>query len=56
MRSLDTAVTPFSRDTRFAGAVSGVHLTPVSDSTLHAYVVSFEADARTAWHAHEHGQ
>lgn len=56
MRLLDATTAAFEDDPRFAGTVSGVHLTPSSDPELHAYVVHFEPGGRTAWHAHERGQ
>jgi len=56
MRTLDVSASPFTGDPGFTGAVSGVHLARLADPTLHAYVVSFDPGARTAWHAHEHRQ
>jgi quercetin dioxygenase-like cupin family protein len=57
VRRLDATPAPFGDgDPRFTGPVAGVHLAPDADPTLHVYAVSFAAGARTAWHAHDHGQ
>jgi len=56
MRQIDASLAPFVDDPRFTGTVSGLHMSPAEDPQLHAYVVSFAAGGRTAWHSHERGQ
>ncbi|GGM36726.1 cupin domain-containing protein [Dactylosporangium sucinum] len=56
MRRIDATLTDLPNDSRLTGSVSGLHLAPPEDPQLHAYVVSFDAGGRTAWHAHERGQ
>lgn len=48
--------TTFTDDPRFTGSVSGADFIPSTDTALHAFVVSFEVNSRTAWHSHANGQ
>ena len=56
MRIVDLAPAEFGVDPRFSGSVSGADFIPAEDPSLHAFVVSFEAGSRTAWHSHANGQ
>jgi quercetin dioxygenase-like cupin family protein len=56
VRALEAAAIAIAGDPRFSGPSAAAHLRVDEDPLLHAYVVSFEPCARTAWHRHERGQ